>query len=505
MTGWMSQRIALSRLFKLCQAGSNAFAPSLGLFLLVKSVSRDTIFVALSLLRERRSYYRRNEARASLLTAPISRPTPAKFPLMTLSICLFMGKVSEMKNVILILCVVVGLGSVAMAADITEQKIIASDAAERDLFGSSVSISGDSAIIGAWGNSDGGHYSGSAYIFNRDGSGSWGEIQKLTASDAASEDAFGTSVSISGNYAIIGAEGDNDAGLYTGSAYIFNRDGSGSWSQATKLTNPDGAAYDNFGHSVSISGDYAIVGVQGDDDTDSDTGSAYIFKNDGSGSWGAVQKLTASDAGWGDHFGTSVSISGDSAIVGAHHNDGGAAYIFKNDGSGSWNEVQKLTGSGGLGYSVSISGDIAIGGAWGLDQAYIFREDGSGSWNEEAKLIDPDPRSNNHFGVSVSISGDYAVIGATNDPDGEAYIFKRDGSGSWNELQTLTASRTTPGNQFGVSVSISGDNAIIGAIFTDDDGENSGSAYAYGNVPEPATISMLALGGLALVRRRFRR
>ena len=218
-----------------------------------------------------------------------------------------------------------------------------------------------------------------------------------------------------------------------------------------------------------------------------------------------MQKLTASDAGWGDHFGTSVSISGDSAIVGAHHNDGGAAYIFKNDGSGSWNEVQKLTGSGGLGYSVSISGDIAIGGAWGLDQAYIFREDGSGSWNEEAKLIDPDPRSNNHFGVSVSISGDYAVIGATNDPDGEAYIFKRDGSGSWNELQTLTASRTTPGNQFGVSVSISGDNAIIGAIFTDDDGENSGSAYAYGNVPEPATISMLALGGLALVRRRFRR
>ena len=171
---------------------------------------------------------------------------------------------------------------------------------------------------------------GSAYIFERDGLGNWTQAQKLTASDRATGDRFGYSVSISGDYAIVGAIGeDHDAsGANTqsdaGSAYIFERDGLGNWTQAQKLVASDRAADDRFGNSVAISGDYAIVGANWEDEdasganTQTDAGSAYIFERDGSGNWTQAQKLTASDRAAGDWFGYSVSISGDYAIVGAY-------------------------------------------------------------------------------------------------------------------------------------------------------------------------------------------
>ena len=262
-------------------------------------------------------------------------------------------------------------------------KITASDGAAGDTFGSSVSISGDYAIVGAYGDDDNGLESGSAYIFERSGN-SWTEVTKLTASDGAYWDHFGSSVSISGDYAIVGAYYHDDNLTNSGSAYIFERSGS-SWNQVAKLTASDGAVADYFG-SVSISGDYAIVGAWGDDDNGLDSGSAYIFKRSGS-NWNQVAKITASDGAAGDTFG-SVSISGDYAIIGAYGDDdngldSGSAYIFKRSGS-SWNQVTKITASDGapndmFGSSVSISGDYAIVGAFGNDDngtesgsAYIF-------------------------------------------------------------------------------------------------------------------------------------
>jgi len=108
-----------------------------------------------------------------------------------------------------------------------EQKITASDGAERDFFGSSVSISGDTAIVGAFFNADAGLVSGSAYIFERDALGNWVEVSKLTASDATLQGQFGRSVSISGDTAIVGARGDDSAcpselGCNSGAAYVFD-------------------------------------------------------------------------------------------------------------------------------------------------------------------------------------------------------------------------------------------------------------------------------------------
>jgi len=391
--------------------------------------------------------------------------------------------------------------------DVQQDKLTASDGAASDLFGISVSTSGDYAIVGAHQDDDKGTNSGSAYIFARDAlnCSDWGQMVKLTASDGADNDYFGSSVSIGGNYAIVGSYSDDDKGNGSGSAYIFKYDGT-TWSQRQKLTAADGTASDCFAYSVSISGDYAIVGAYLDDDKGTDSGSAYIFfKYDGT-TWSQQQKLTASDGAASDNFGYSVSISGDYAIVGSYGDDdkgngSGSAYIFKRDGE-AWVQQAKLTALDGavgdfFGQSVSISGDYAIVGAYLDDDkgnnsgsAYIFKRSGA-TWVQQAKLIALDGAAGDYFGYSVSISGDYAIVGVILDDDkgadsGSAYIFKYDGT-TWSLQQKWTASDGAANDNFGISVSISGDSAIVGAHFDDDRGSNSGSAYMFGKTVCPST------------------
>ncbi len=306
------------------------------------------------------------------------------------------------------------------------------------------------AIVSAYGKSS---YSGSAYIFTQSG-GVWTEQQKLTASDGAAYDYFGWYVSISGDLAIVGAQGDDDNGSNSGSAYIFTQSG-GVWSQTQKLIASDGAAGDNFGCSVSISGDVAIVGAYNDDDNGSSSGSAYIFTQSG-GVWSQTQKLIASDGAADDFFGHSVSISGDVAIL--------SAYRDSDNGSGS-------------------------------GSAYIFTQSG-GVWTEQQKLTASDGALGDNFGYSVSISGDVAIVGAIYDNDngsgsGSAYIFTQSG-GVWTEQQKLTASDGAVNDWFGYSVSVSGDAAIVGALYDDDAGVSSGSAYIFEgppSVPSPDTLT----------------
>jgi hypothetical protein len=409
---------------------------------------------------------------------------------------------NKMKNktnlyVLMVVVVLLLLQVDSLYADWPQQaKLTASDGAAGDYFGQSVSISGDYAIVGAYHDDDKGSNSGSAYIFKRDGT-TWIQQQKLTALDGAAEDYFGWSVSISGDYAIVGASCDDDRGNYSGSAYIFKRDGT-IWSQQQKLTAWDGAANDQFGGSVSINGDYAIVGAC---QANYDKGSAYIFKRDGA-TWSQQAKLIASDGAASDWFGGSVSISGDYAIIGAFYDDdkggeSGSAYIFKYYAT-TWGQQQKLTASDGaagdfFGMSVSINGDYAIVGAPVFEgevdsgSAYIFKRDGT-NWSQQQKLTAWDGPIDNQFGYSVSISGDYAIVGVlyneelpTYPPPGSAYIFKCDGT-TWVQQDKLTAWDGAGRDHFGFSVSISGDYAIVGADCDDDKGAASGSAYIYSDV-----------------------
>ncbi|MBM43489.1 MAG: hypothetical protein CMJ36_00530 [Phycisphaerae bacterium] len=382
-----------------------------------------------------------------------------------------------------------------------EQKLTASDGAQIDQFGIRVAISGDTALVGAYGDDDNGSYSGSAYIYQRQADGSWSEMQKLTASDGAAENYFGKSVSISGDTALVGAYADDDNGVYSGSAYIYERQADGSWSEMQKLTASDGAQIDQFGSSVAISGDTALVGALADDDNGIYSGSAYIYERQGDGSWSEVAKLTGSDGQVWDYFGVGVAISGDIALVGASRS---GAYLYERQADGNWSETAKLTPSDGAANvfngSVAISGDTALVGADGDDNgtdsgsAYIYQRQADGTWSETSKLLASDGATYDYFGSSVAISGETALVGAYSNDDngtnaGSAYIYERQADGSWSETAKLTASDGAAGDYFGVGVAISGDTALVGAVYDEDNGDGSGSAYLFGPPapPPPAT------------------
>ena len=199
-----------------------------------------------------------------------------------------------------------------------QQKLTASDGAALDFFGYSVSVSGETAMVGAISKN---HGQGAAYVFVRSG-GVWSQQQELTASDGASNDAFGNSLSVSGDTAMIGAYVKNSQ---QGAAYVFVRSGA-VWSQEQELTASDGAANTRFGFSISVSGNTAVIGSPWNL---SAGGAAYIFVR-GSGTWSQQQELTAADGVVPDQFGLSVSLSGDTALIGARfkNNNQGAAYVF---------------------------------------------------------------------------------------------------------------------------------------------------------------------------------
>lgn len=384
-----------------------------------------------------------------------------------------------------------------------EIKLTAGDAAELDRFGHSVSISGDYAIVGADNDDDGGENSGAAYIFKRENT-IWIEQIKLTASNAAERDYFGHSVSISGDYAIVGAFGNDGYGSESGAAYIFKRDDD-VWTEQAILRPTDAAAEDWFGHSVSISGDYAIVGASGDPIYSFTTsGAAYIFKREGT-NWTQYARLFERTSSFEQAFAESVSISGDYAIVCSRRYflwesstnpvNSGVAYVFKREDT-VWIKQAELTSFDlnetprsvldRFGNSACITGDYAVVGAYEDDDvendsgaAYVFKRDGD-AWAKQAKLTPTDAAAEDLFGHSVSISGEYIIVSALSDDDGgdnsgAAYIFKCDDP-DWIQQSKLTASDGEEYDFFGCSVAIDAGYAIVGSLADDN---NTGSAYIY--------------------------
>ena len=382
-----------------------------------------------------------------------------------------------MKKILATVIFFIIVGAIALAPTI-EFKLIPSDGSEGDWFGYSVSISGDYAIVGADGGENNGVSTGAAYIFKRDSDTNWVEEQKLLASDGVEFDGFGISSSISGDYVIVSAPWKDN---FLGAAYIFKRNVN-TWSEEQKLLASDGNANDEFGLAVSISGDYVIVGARGQDNR---RGAAYIFKRDGN-TWVEEQKLVASDGDTTDQFGYSVSISGDYAIVGARFKDNwqGAAYIFSRENT-TWTEEQKLLASDGtsndwFGWSVSITDNYAIVGATGDDNkkgsAYIFKKDGT-TWTEEQKLLASDGNDEDWFGV-VSIWGNYAIVGAQGDDNwkGSVYIFQKDGL-TWTQQEKCSPNSCPENSSLGRTVSLTENSAIVGAPYDTINGSNSGAAY----------------------------
>ncbi|MFW2389296.1 MAG: hypothetical protein ACN4G0_13230, partial [Polyangiales bacterium] len=373
-----------------------------------------------------------------------------------------------------------------------QQKLLGWNSVAGDTFGWSVGMDGDTAVVGATNDDDRGSGSGSVFVFLRSGS-TWSAQQKLSASDGSDDDRFGHALVIQGDDLVVGAPFNDDDGADSGSAYVFVRSGA-TWTQQRKLLGSDSAADDQFGFSVDISGESAVVGAHRADVGAIDTGAAYVFVRSGA-VWSEQQKLNSSNIP-GFHFGTSVSIEGDALIGGAPKQYvPGIAYGYRRSGT-LWSADEKIGPSvpgptdQDFGYAVSISGDTAVVGAprydgWGTPDegaAYVFVRTGT-AWTEQQELRASDRANGDDFGGAVSVSGDTIVVGAFDDDDlglssGAAYVFVRSGT-VWTEQQKLLASDGSANDRFGTAVSVSGDTALVGAYLDDDAGIDSGSAYVF--------------------------
>ncbi len=408
--------------------------------------------------------------------------------------------VSFAASVIFTMCV----PNSSVRAQCEQAKLIASDAALSDNFGNSVAVDGDTAVVGvALDDHAGGTDAGSAYVFVRIG-GLWSQQTKLIASDAAASDNFGVSVGVSGDTVVVGAYFDDHvAGTNAGSAYVFTRSGT-TWTEQTKLMASDAAANDNFGRSVAVSGDTLVVGSYNDDHAGGvDAGSAYILVRTGV-IWSEQAKLTGASAN--DKFGVSVAVSGDTALVGAYLAgpiDAGEATIYLRTGN-IW-AFQGFVAPGGAlapndfyGYSVALSGNTAVVGAFGDDNslgpiidcgaAYVATRSGT-SWTSDAPILNPYPNPNDRFGISVAAYGDTVVIGSHTDDNtggidsGSAFVFFDPAPGAqgtiWTQQAILTASDAFPNDHFGHSVAMSGDTMIVGADLDTHVGGPAGAGSAY--------------------------
>jgi hypothetical protein len=373
----------------------------------------------------------------------------------------------------------------------------ASNTGAGDAFGFSVAVSGDTVIVGAYGEDSGatgvnGNQtsssavdSGAAYVFTRSGA-TWTQQAYMKASNTGAEDYFGISVAISDDTAIVGAyaeasgaigingnQADNSAN-YAGAVYVFTRSGS-VWSQQAYLKASNAGAVDNFGYSVAISGDTVVVGAEGEasaatgingnqaDNSAYQAGAAYIFIRSGA-TWSQQAYLKASNSEYNDRFGWSVGISNNTVVVGA------------------FDESSNATGVNGN----QTNNNAARSGA-----AYVFTRSGS-TWSQQAYLKASNTGAGDWFGTSVAVEGDTIVVGASDEASnatgvngnqadnsnvatGAAYVFTRSGT-TWSQQAYLKAGYNGFSMRFGTSVAVEGDTVVVGAW-----GEDSNATGVNGN------------------------
>ncbi|WP_395373696.1 hypothetical protein [Marinicella sp. W31] len=324
------------------------------------------------------------------------------------------------------------------------------------------------------------------------------ETQKLFASDSSADGRFGTSIAIDGNLAVIGA--DKQASQI-GSAYVFTQN-NGQWTEQQQLI-PNGAnPNDGCGQAVAIDNMTIVIGCPRNRENGAfDIGAVYIFEFNGN-QWLQTQKLTgplARGGGgntFGDSFGFSLSLHGNTLAVGAHNqgnnNQPGSVYVYNYDGN-HWSQTQRLRASDVLnsrnllGWSVAMQGNRIATGAFGDDEfalnagaAYVFEFDGM-NWQETQKILPLAPTRS--FGISIGLTDDVLVIGASDDSTianaaGAAFIYEQDLTNNWIQTDALFASDAQALDNFARTLSIANDNILVMKPLTNFN-NGSGSAYLF--------------------------
>ena len=466
----------------------------------------------------------------------------------------------------------------------------ASNTGSSDFFGNAVAISGDTLVVSAPGeasNATGVNGSqsdnsllgsGAAYVFTRSGT-TWSQQAYLKASNPGSGDYFGFFLAISGDTIVVAAANEDSAStgvngnqndenaINSGAAYVFTRTGT-TWSQQAYLKASNTGAGDNFGDTISISGDTVVVGANGEasfatgvngnqnDNSATSAGAVYVFTRSGI-VWSQQAYIKASNTKAGQNFGWSVAISGDTLVVGAvneqsnavgvngNQNDistlgAGAAYVFTRSGT-VWSQQAYLKASNSgsndfFGNAAAISGDTLVVGAIGeasnstgvngvqtdnsavnSGAVYVFTRTGT-TWSQQAYIKASNTGSGDFLGTSVAISGDTLIAGANGEASnatgvngvqtdnsasnaGAVYVFTRTGT-TWSQQAYLKASNAETRDDFGIAVAISGDTLVVGAygesssavgvngIQSDNTAVSSGASYVFTTVAPPAVPSM---------------
>lgn len=420
---------------------------------------------------------------------------------------------------------ILGFCASQASAQCQQAKLTAADAAREGYFGASVDIDGDVAIVGAVGSTvlfD--DAIGAAYIFRKIGS-NWVQEQKLGDPVPQPGVGFGWAVAINGDTAMITAPGDSDAASGAGAAHVFHYDG-GSWVQTQKLYPSDPVALKAFGWSVAIEGNVVAVGQVGNSfGGGSEAGGVYVYRWNGT-NWAQEQKLAPPDLGNFDHFGASVSVSGNRIVGGAPGNDpNGAAYVFNWNGS-QWIQQQKLIATDGqmgqsFGSSVAIEQEIILVGDPQEDGAFtdsgsvrVFNFNGS-SWVQQQKLIPPVEAQYGSFGAGVSLHSNHLLIAKS----GAAYLYSINGPAWPQPAVELIPTGIPAGDGVGSHVGLSLQGLILGAPTTDEACPEdpfcaSGSAYIYDvsvclrEIPAISTwglvilILSVVIAGVLLLRRK---
>ena len=389
--------------------------------------------------------------------------------------------------------------------------------AASDHIGYALAVKGDWAAIGADGVSSA---TGAVYLYKHDGN-NWVFMQSLTASVGATDDNFGFAVAMSGTgHLVVGARGDDDKGSESGAVYLYALNStSNTWGDEQKIVASDGAAVDDFGWSVAMSETgHLVVGALWDDDKGFNSGAVYLYTlNSSSNTWGDQQKIVASDGDAHDIFGHAVAMSGTGhLVVGAHLDDdkgtnAGAVYLFTlNSTSNTWGDEQKIVASDGAAYdyfgravAMSGTGHLVVG-VWGDDDkgddsgaVYLYTLNStSNTWGDEQKIVATDGAAGDEFGFAVAMSGTgHLLVGVWGDDDkgiesGAVYLYTLNGtSNTWGNEQKIVASDGAAGDSFGFAVAMSGTgHLLVGAPYDDDKGYDSGSVYAIG---EGVSVSLL--------------
>ena len=446
---------------------------------------------------------------------------------------------------ILTLLVGVGLFTELKSQNFTEiSRSVASDRQSSAYLGQQIAVDGNYAIFGAYseGKDENGlnpiQQAGAAYFYKLDpASGAWVETQKVVGTDRIKTGLLGWDVAISGEYAFastiyhqLDENGLNPLNR-AGAVFAYKRDAAGVWNQTQKIVASTRTSSDEFGSSVAASGGYLFIGSRGDDPLAPSSGSVRVYQVDASGMWNEVQELTPSDGATNDNFGNAIAVDGDYLAVGSPQNnfdalvtnnidDAGAIFIFKKDAAGVWNEVQKIVaGDRGVddnfGDMISISGDVLVTGLYLEDEdefgmntlsrsgsAYVFEKNGAGTWNQVKKLVNPDRRAGEYYGLSVTVLGDKIVVGCpSEDLDaqglnplssaGGAFLYERTGLGNWNLIQRITADDRTISrfSAFGASTAMIDNFIFMGAPQHRYDALGNNSAPGAGGVYVFSTIN----------------